>query len=262
MRVHPATGPQDACLSAAEAYEAIAATYDDQQRGDEWMRRRLHAHYLSVFGTGQHVLDIGCGTGTDALVLAQHGIRVLGLDGAPAMIAELHRKVGATGLRNRIEGRILALDDLARLEGAFDGAYSSFASLSTVELEPFAAQAARLLRPRARMVLHLLNRFSVWEWLGQRRWPPVAHPVRTFSIGGQAVPHRLYFARDAYARYFARAFALRGAYGLGALRPPHTVRRAPRRLVSGLEWLDVRVGGLPGVLNAGRFFVLDLERRA
>jgi SAM-dependent methyltransferase len=262
MCVHLATGPKDASLSAAEAYEAIAAAYDAQQRGDEWMRRRLHAHYLSTFSAGQYVLDIGCGTGTDALVLAEHGIRVLGLDGAPAMIAQMRTKVAAAGVQDRIEGRVLALADLERLDGAFDGAYSSFASLSTVDLEPFAQQAARLLRPGARMVLHLLNRFSVWEWLGRRRWPPVAHPVRTFSIGGRAVPHQLYFAREAYARYFARVFALRGAYSLGALRPPHTVRRAPTKLISGLEWLDVRVGGLPGVLNAGRFFVLDLERRA
>jgi hypothetical protein len=55
---------------------------------------------------------------------------------------------------------------------------------------------------------------------------------------------------------------LRAAYGLGALRPPHTVRRVSPHLVNALEWLDVRLGGWPVLNNAGRFFVLDLERRA
>ena len=74
-----------------------------------------------------------------------------------------------------------------------------------------------------------------------------------------AVRHHLYFADEAYTRFFSDAFELRGAYGLGALRPPHTVRRLLMTPV--LEWLDVRLGGLPGLRSAGRFFVLDLERR-
>src|ERR1043166_1315810 len=45
-------------------------------------------------------------------------------------------------------------------------------------------------------------------------------------------------------------FALRGRYGLGVLRPPHTVRRIPGPIVRGLEWLDVRTGHLPLVRDA------------
>ena len=56
------------------------------------------------------------------------------------------------------------------------------------------------------------------------------HSTRRFAIAGCPVEHRLYFAREAYTRYFAMAFAFRAAYGLGALRPPHTVRRLPREL--------------------------------
>jgi hypothetical protein len=114
-----------------------------------------------------------------------------------------------------------------------------------------------------------LNRFSAWEWLGlvsHRRWQAAMglHRLsgRVFTIGGQPVPHTLYSARELYRRSFNSAFILRGAYSLGALRPPHTVRRMPRALVGALEWLDVRLGGLPWVADAGRFFVLDLERRA
>jgi SAM-dependent methyltransferase len=227
-----------------DAYDAIAAQYDTLQAGDEWMRARLHRHYLSAFRRSKRVLDIGCGTGTDALVLARHGISVLGIDGSAAMIAQA---------RGSIDARVLAIEDIASLDETFDGAYSSFASLSTVDLAHFAVDVASLLKPGARLIVHMLNRFSLWE----RRVSP---PRRTFTIGGLPVEHRLYFARDAY-RYFAAQFALRGSYSLGSLRPPHTVQRVPKPVVKTLEWLDVRLGGLPGVRDAGRFFVLDLERR-
>jgi SAM-dependent methyltransferase len=268
--VHPATWPKDAGLSAADAYEAIAAHYDEQSRGDEWMRRTLQAHFLRVFGAGDRVLDVGCGTGTDALVLARQGIHVVGVDGSPGMIAQLTARATAQHLDHMIEAHVLRIAHLGRLSGPFDGLISAFAGLSTEpNLGPFAADAARLVRGGGRLVLHLLNRFNVWEWLGlisRRQWRAAARlhrqSARSFTIGGQAVPHTLYSARELYARCFKTTFILRGAYSLGALRPPHTVRRLPRPLVSGLEWLDVRLGALPWVADAGRFFVLDLERRA
>jgi len=248
--VHAPVGTTDSGLSARAGYDSIAARYDAQQAGDEWMRARLHRHYLRVFRPGDRVLDVGCGTGTDAIVLAGHGIRVLGIDGSPGMIAQARVRMGVSG----VSVGVLAIEDIATLDATFDGAYSSFASLSTVDLARFAHDVATLLEPRARLIVHMLNRFSLWE----RHLSP---PRRVFTIGGQPVEHRMYFAHDAYQRYFAPEFALREAYALGSLRPPHTVRRVPRPLVSALESLDVRVGALPGVRNVGRFFVLDLERR-
>jgi SAM-dependent methyltransferase len=260
--VHVATGTPQSSLNAAAAYDAIAGGYDEQSRGDEWMRSALHRHYLRTFSRGQRVLDLGCGTGTDALLLAQHGIAVVAIDGSAAMLAQLRSKVEAAGLQHLVESRLLAIDDLGQLDGGFDGAYSSFAALSTVDLRAFAQQAGRLVR--GRMVLHMLNRFSLWEWLGSAvrgQWRLPWAGKRSFTIGGQPVEHTLYFPRDAYA-HFSDSFALRRVYSLGALRPPHTVSKVPKQAVARLEWLDVRLGGLPGVRNAGRFFVLDLERRA
>jgi SAM-dependent methyltransferase len=152
----------------------------------------------------------------------------------------------------------------------FDGVISAFASLNSLpDLSGFANDAARLVRPGGRVVLHMLNCFSLWEWLGylaRRNWP-AARAVgtqrhREFVIGGEAVAHTVYYADEAYQRFFERDFVKRGAYGLGSLRPPHTVRRIPSPIVGVLERLDVRLGGLPLLRNAGRFFVLDLQRRS
>jgi SAM-dependent methyltransferase len=298
VRVHAVAGTKDARLSVRLAYDAIAAGYDEQVRGDSWMRHALHSHYARVFRPGDRVLDVGCGTGIDALFLARAGIGVVGVDASPEMIAQLRAKISGSELAARVEARVLRIEeigslaqeihdhaevtpsgkkDVARIgedigrigaEGRFDGIVSAFASLSSLpDLAGFARDAARLVRPGGRLILHLLNRFSLWEWLGyvaHRDWQS-ARAVgrlqkRDFVIGGQAVTHSLYFAREAY-HFFGQDFALRDAYSLGALRPPHTVNRIPRPIVSALEWADLHAGRLPLLQNAGRFFVLDLERR-
>lgn len=274
MRLHAIAGSQDAGLSVTAGYDAIAAGYDAQVRGDAWMRRALHEHYARLFAPGQRVLDVGCGTGIDALALARRGVRVVAIDGAAEMVALLREKVIAAGVSDLVDEQVLrieALHDLADVTSErFDGLISAFASLSALpDLRQFADDASRLVRPGGRLVLHLLNRFSLWEWLGylrQRDWHRAARlghqRRRHFTIGGQSVEHTLYFADEAYDRFFRSDFWLRGAYGLGAIRPPHTVRRVPRRVAHTLEWLDVASGRWPLVRDRGRFFVLDLERRA
>lgn len=269
MCVHAVTGPKDAGLSFSVAYDAIAAGYDDQVRGDDWMRQVLHAHYARAFRPGQRVLDVGCGTGIDALALAHRGVRVTGIDGSAAMVARLREKVADGDAAPLVEARVLDIQNLRELgDIQFDGIISAFASLSSLpDLWGFARDAAGLLRPGGRVVLHVLNRFSLWEFLGcvaRRDFPSAARVGRarrrSFMIGGQAVEHSMYFPDEAYRRFFAWQFALRDSYSLGALRPPHTVQALPRGLVRALEWLDVRAGRWPLVHDAGRFFVLDLER--
>jgi SAM-dependent methyltransferase len=268
--VHPVPGsPQPSLSSGALAYDAIAADYDAQVQGDMWMREVLHRHYARLFRPGHRVVDIGCGTGLDALSLATRGIRVTAIDYSREMIARVRARVSAAGVAHLVDTRVMPIEELSGLVGTrFDGLISGFAGLNTLpDLRQFATDAAALVRPRGRLVLHLLNRFSLWEWLGyvsHANWTAarqVGHLTsRQFTIGGRAVRHRLYFSHEAYRHYFGRDFALRAAYGLGCLRPPHTVRRIPSGVVRSLERLDVRTGTWPLLQDAGRFFVLDLER--
>jgi SAM-dependent methyltransferase len=265
VRVHAVAGTKDARLSVTAAYDAIAAGYDEQVRGDDWMRRKLHAHYRRVFSPGARVLDVGCGTGLDAVFLASRGIHLVGIDASSEMIERFRQRISLESVR----GQILEIEALSTLsEEPFDGIISAFASLNSLrDLQGFADDAGQLVRPGGRVVLHMLNRFSLWEFFG-RAWRGdfrAARRVgrdrqRRFVIGGQSVEHSVYFPLEAYAP-FRTAFFLKEVYGLGALRPPHTVRRLPRPLIRALEWGDLNFGGLPLLRNAGRFFVLDLERR-
>jgi SAM-dependent methyltransferase len=83
---------------AVDAFEhpRIAASYDafDADRGD----LDVYARMAAEFGAGR-VLDVGCGTGTFAILLAERGFEVVGVDRALAMLEVARAKPGAERVR-------------------------------------------------------------------------------------------------------------------------------------------------------------------
>lgn len=86
----------------------LAAIYDplDPDRSD----LEVYASIVAELGA-RSVLDVGCGTGTFALMLADRGIDVVGVDPAPASLAVARAKPGADGVR-WIDGDATALPPL------------------------------------------------------------------------------------------------------------------------------------------------------
>lgn len=92
-------------------------------------------------------LDVGCGTGTNAIWLAQHGYGVLGVDIAPLAIDQAHAKLPAG-----LPCRFATLDFLAAppdggpFQLVFDrGCFHVFDEAA--DRERFAAQVASVLAP-------------------------------------------------------------------------------------------------------------------
>lgn len=253
------------------AYDRVAHDYDRQVAGDRWMRERLWQRYTALFQPGDHLLDVSCGTGIDAVYLARAGISVTAIDISPEMIVRCRTRAKYAALDNLIDTRVLDHAEIGRISSSgFDGIISAFAGLNTSpDLTRFARDAAQLLQPNGRLIVHMLNRVSLWEWLSllaHGRWA-AAHllgrePQRTFEIGGVPVVHTVYFPLAAYRQSFAADFRLERAYALGVLRPPHDLRWFPGRLAQLLGDLETRLGPHRPFLNHGRFFVLELAKRS
>lgn len=108
-------------------------------------------------GVAGSALDLGCGTGENALELARRGLDAWGLDSTPAAIAAAEKKRDARGLRATfIVGDAL---DLAPLGRTFDTVLDCglFHVITDEERRVYVAQLAHVLRPGGR---HLMLGFA------------------------------------------------------------------------------------------------------
>jgi ubiquinone/menaquinone biosynthesis C-methylase UbiE len=110
--------------------------------GKPFDRDRLDA-FARRIGSEQTVLEVGCGPGQIGAYLADRGVRVLGLDLAPEMVAM------AMELRpdsEFIEGNVL---DLPFADDHFDGAVAMYSLINLVRSDLVVAltEIHRVLRP-------------------------------------------------------------------------------------------------------------------
>ena len=92
-------------------------------------------------------LDLGCGTGTNAITLSQHGWKTMGIDFAPHAIQIARRK--ARDLEIKVEFRVENVTTLDTLAGPFDLVLDigCFHSLSSRDKETYLKELFRLLAP-------------------------------------------------------------------------------------------------------------------
>lgn len=261
-------------LDTRDAFDRVAAEYDGPLGNNplvQRMRSMMWRTLAAVFPSGARLLDLGCGTGIDAVHLAARGYGVVAVDFAPQMVERTRRRAAEAGLSHRVTVRVLGIHELWRLRGErFDGIYSNLGPLNCVpDLHSVAQDCARLLRPGGRLVASVIGRLCPWELFYyllrgdlQRvsvRYARAAVPV---SLNCQTVWTRYYTPREFY-RAFANEFKLISYRALGLFLPPPyligIIKRAPW-LGTTLGWLDDHLGAWPLLRDAGDHFLMVLAK--
>lgn len=252
-----AEGP-DRLPAAVRAFDQTAPRFDE--RFGEWrsvaaQRRAVRRFLLDAFPPGGRILELGGGTGDDALFLLERGYDVTVTDGSPTMVERATEKIRAAGYHDAdVEQVVLeGLPGYARRHQArglppFDGAFSNFAAFNCVpDLRAVAAPLARLLRPGSACMLVVFGPLSPGEVIVELIRGRPAAAVRRFRKGpAPARIGREHFQvwyprpRD-FARAFSPWFTLRRVRGIGILIPPSAaepwISRFPR-VVRAMEAAD------------------------
>ncbi|HTU62738.1 MAG TPA: class I SAM-dependent methyltransferase [Polyangiales bacterium] len=273
---------QDASRRALElaatraAFDSVAADYDGP-RGNNALIQRMRAEVWRLldhtFGEGGHLLDLGCGTGLDAVRMARQGHRVTATDWSPCMAERTRERAAHEGMSDRVRSCAIGAHELERFAGTevFDGAYSNFGALNCVpELERMAGQCARLLRPGGALVCSVIGRICPWEmvhYLRRGQWARVrvryARGFVRVGLNRQDVYTHYYTPREFFAP-FAAHFSLIEQRGLCILAPPPYLTLVRERHPRWYEWswrVDRRIAGWPLLRSLGDHFVIVMRKR-
>ena len=213
-------------MNAVTAFDALARSYDTVFTNSVLGRVYREATWRwldAAFEPGQQVLEVGCGTGEDAIHLARRGVRVVATDPAGAMIEATRAKADAAGVGQLVTAHQIDAQHIHELVGKFDGAFSSFGALNLVpDLARVADRIADRLRPRARLVLGIMGPFVPWEWVWYLVRGQPAKAFRRLRRGG-VLWHELtvrYPTPRTVRTLFNQKFRLVRTGALGVLVPP------------------------------------------
>lgn len=237
----------EAFSRTAEKYDAFAADHPNQTR----MRNKVYSHFSRLVPPGSSVLELNCGTGTDAVELARRGYRIHATDIATGMLARLRAKVTRLALQDRITVEERSFLSLSDVPGApFDAVFSDLGGLNCIaDLSPVIRQLPKVLKPNGIVTWVLMPHVCLWEMAEILR----GHPrlaFRRFSRG--AVRSHLeglyfdvyYFSPKQTIRWFGDDFQLLSLEGLSVITPTAESKNFAKRyqrLYRALSWLDDRL---------------------
>jgi SAM-dependent methyltransferase len=247
-------------------FDSAALTYDAQFTDGlpgRWLREQVRAYF--PFQSGQSVLELGCGTGEDAIYLADHGMTVTATDASTMMLTVARQKANGRD----IDFQRLDLNDLTRTGlTIYDGVLANFGVLNCVDdRRRLAAFLADHTRPGARLILVIMAPLCAWEigWHLLHGKPREAfrrlRPEEMAHAGGDEMLPVWYPTPGRLRREFAPAFRHHRTRGIGTLLPPsylaHLIERYPATFAR-IARLDRLMTRLPHLSD---HYLIELERR-
>jgi ubiquinone/menaquinone biosynthesis C-methylase UbiE len=263
----------------AQAFDALSPQYDSawtesavgqMQRGQVWRELR------PIFSPGERILELGCGTGVDAVFLARLGVRVHATDISQQMLHAAQNRVEREGFAGLVTFEICALEDVGGIAQSepFDGVFSDFGAVNCLQdLASVAPALAGLMRPDGKLVLCFMGRFCLLETAFYLLHSDPRRAFRRFRAGREGFETSL-ASGPSFRVYYPSIAQLSAALGdvfklvsfrsIGILVPPSCLERWAgfrRRTLRALSFLDEHIGGWPLVRGTGDHRLVVFVRR-
>ncbi len=128
---------------------------DEASADESFQAYKQHSFALLDLQPGQHVLEVGCGTGEDARALAQRvapGGRVVAVDGSQSMIATARRRAEGCGLP--VEFQAGDAHQLPFADESFDASRADRIFMHLHSPPRALAEMVRVTRPGGRVLVY------------------------------------------------------------------------------------------------------------
>ena len=221
-----------------------------------WYSKEFRFRWLGDL-RGQRVLDLGCGEGSNAILLAKAGAYVVGVDLSPASIELCRARLSREGLAGRAEFHCSPLETFPLPEQSFDVLWGDGILHHLIEeLDTLLPRLAAAAKPGAKVVFAEPVAFSKWLRALRRHVPihvdatPDERPLERVELS--ILARHMPFLKSRSFLLFSRLarFVLRGNNYEVASRP----RRLATDALFAVDYLLLSAPGIDRLGGARVFF--------
>jgi ubiquinone/menaquinone biosynthesis C-methylase UbiE len=259
-------------VTISEAFSRTAKKYDafaDDHPHLTRMRSKVYAHIERFVPKDARILELNCGTGIDAVALAQRGYTVHATDNAPGMLNQLPEKIASNNVGEKVTCQQCSFTELDQIQGApFDAIFSDLGGLNCIpDLSPVIRQLPKVLRPGGLVTWVLMPTVCLWELAEIFRGHPHLAFRRFARNGTRAHLEELnftvyYFTPQQALQWFGNQYDCLSIEGLSIITPTAESKnfaKRYKRLYRTLSWLDDRVAFLAPWRGWGDFFIITMR---
>lgn len=243
--------------SVEEAFDSASEEYDytiSRNYINTWIRERSIQELMRLVTKDDVLLEIGCGTGAEAIRITSQVAGIVATDISQKMLEILKMKVAAKRLGRKIRVARVAASHVSDVQSLLPGgrvrvAYSFNGALNCEpEIDRVPEQLSQMIRKDGYFVCSIRNVISLSEAVSHSlvlqfdRMAPRKNQPAMVSVGGQDIPS-YYYPPGKFTRVFEPYFEVRKIVGLPAFLPPAYLSdyfvqtgRA-RSFVEGLEYI-------------------------
>ncbi len=259
-------------------FDQIAENYDDEFSNSSIgkLQRQVVWNYLDIFLRDRqslNILELNCGTGEDAIWLAQKGHNIVATDVSPEMINVAKFKADTAGLNDKLSFSVLDLSkpETFPTDAKFDLVFSNFGGFNCISPDSFQKampEIAELLKPKGRFIAVIMPKFCLWESFyfvvkGKRsevfrrnRSTPVIVSVGNYSVS------TWYYSPSEVSGICRKKFKTTKKLAVGIFIPPSYLNLFFSRHPRSLEFcsrLEKTFGSLSILSGISDHFIIDME---
>lgn len=218
----------------ARAFDSASEEYDFTIRSNfinRWIRERSISVLLERTRQDDTLVEIGCGTGAEAVEVSRHVQRIVATDISEKMVALLRRKVAARGLDQKISAVQVGAARISEVSSSLPGgkvrvAYSFNGALNCEpSIGSVSGELSKIVQDGGYFVCSIRNTLCISEAIAhgaalqfEKMAPRKKQPIMV-SVGGMDIPS-YYYSPKTFAGLFSDNFRVRKIIGLPAILPP------------------------------------------